>query len=89
MLFETYAILAEDFDYKNPTTNDYILNARKKGQHVPYDIPEVVSVCGSFQATCEKDAIRALEIVKENYPNIKFVLYKGATFGSLKYVVNM
>ena len=87
--FKTYAILAEDFDYTNPSTNDFVSHAHAHKQYVPYDIPEVVNHCGSFQALSEKSARHALSMVKEKFPNIRFTLYEGETFGSLQQIVSM
>lgn len=59
-------------------------NLMPSGDCVVMDHPEVMEHCGSLWPfiTTKKNAISHAKSVKKQFPNVKFVLTRGDTWGS-------
>ncbi|MCR4661711.1 MAG: hypothetical protein K5765_06930 [Clostridia bacterium] len=81
---KVYALMVEEWEYG--VNDNAIKELRDKGIYIPCEIDYLRNVCGSLGEITIGRAKEFVEDLKSKWPFVKFNLYEGETWGTLKLV---
>lgn len=79
-----YSLIAMDWDYDYVDIAKSIRHYNSKGVYVPCADTEILKRCGALTGANEKQALDFAQASKDKFPFVKFVVYEGNTWGTLK-----
>lgn len=79
-----YSLIAMDWDYDYVDIANSIRHYNAKGVYVPCSDIEILNRCGALNGLNERQALDFAQASKMKFPFVKFVVYEGSNWGSLK-----